>query len=300
MADIAMHGADETTLRLIYPQWQGAYSQTVAELLPEVAFPDARRAYAMGTRILEAILPPHDGPTETVAPSSADDWMENEDGIESRRAMVASISAAQDAMTRHRWDRLLILGGDCAVSVAPFSALAARYGNDLAVVWLDSHPDVGTPGGEYPGFHAMALATLTGHGDRGLVGALPSSIDPARVAVAGVHVLNDDERAKIAAWGITAIAPEELRTGAERLTSWLASTGCTRVAIHFDVDAIDSAEYGLGLGRVPGGLSAAEARQVVVALSEVAEVVGLTIAEFIPRDALAITTMLRGLPLVGR
>jgi arginase len=52
------------------------------------------------------------------------------------------------------------------VSVAPFSELARRYGDDLAIVWIDAHPDVGTPQSEYPGYHAMAVATLTGHGDR--------------------------------------------------------------------------------------------------------------------------------------
>jgi len=46
------------------------------------------------------------------------------------------------------------------VSVAPFSELARRYGEDLAIVWIDTHPDVGTPKSEYPGYHAMAVATL--------------------------------------------------------------------------------------------------------------------------------------------
>jgi arginase len=31
-------------------------------------------------------------------------------------------------------------------------------------VWIDSHPDIGTPASQYPGFHAMAVAALTGHG----------------------------------------------------------------------------------------------------------------------------------------
>ncbi|MFI8986267.1 arginase family protein [Streptomyces antimycoticus] len=38
------------------------------------------------------------------------------------------------------------LGGECAVSVAPFAELARCYGDELAVIWIDSHPDIGTPG----------------------------------------------------------------------------------------------------------------------------------------------------------
>jgi arginase len=37
------------------------------------------------------------------------------------------------------------------VSVAPFSELARRYRDDLAILWIDSHPDVGTADSEYPG-----------------------------------------------------------------------------------------------------------------------------------------------------
>lgn len=44
-------------------------------------------------------------------------------------------------------------GGDCAVSVAPFSYLTRKYGDDLAVAWLDAHPDVDTPETAYNGFH---------------------------------------------------------------------------------------------------------------------------------------------------
>jgi arginase family enzyme len=46
---------------------------------------------------------------------------------------------------RYSPQRILPLGGECSVSVAPFSWLAERYGDDLPVLWIDSHPDVGTP-----------------------------------------------------------------------------------------------------------------------------------------------------------
>jgi arginase len=79
---------------------------------------------------------------------------------------------------------------------------------------------------------------------------------------------------------------------------WLASTGATKVAIHLDVDAIDSDEVALGLGKEPGGLSREQVRRVIADVSTVSDVVGLTIAEFIPRDVLAIQGLLRGLPLI--
>jgi MFS family permease len=56
---------------------------------------------------------------------------------------------------------LMLLGG----------RLADTFGR--AIIWIDSHPDIGTPASHYPGFHAMAVAALTGHGDPGRPGAAP-------------------------------------------------------------------------------------------------------------------------------
>src|SRR5699024_2452483 len=81
-----------------------------------------------------------------------------------RAAILASLTAAQEAIARHAPERILTLGGECAVSVAPFAALAEKYGEDLAVVWIDAHPDADTPATGYDRFHAMAAATLIGQG----------------------------------------------------------------------------------------------------------------------------------------
>jgi arginase family enzyme len=117
------------TLRLLWPQWQGAGTASVQALAPEFPFEVARRGYAVGSAVL---------------------------------------------------------GGECAVSVAPFSALARRY-DDLAIVWIDSHPDIGTPASHYPGFHAMAVAALTGHGDPEVQQLLPAIVYADRVALVGLH-----------------------------------------------------------------------------------------------------------------
>src|SRR5699024_9517603 len=89
----------------------------------------------------DAVLPRHSGPTETVPVSLEEPAEGTSAGIESRAAILASLTAAQEAIARHAPERILTLGGECAVSVAPFAALAEKYGEDLAVVWIDAHPD---------------------------------------------------------------------------------------------------------------------------------------------------------------
>ena len=79
---------------------------------------------------------------------------------------------------------------------------------------------------------------------------------------------------------------------------WIAPTRCSRVAVHFDVATIDSNEIVLGLGAVPEGLTTGQVGRIVTDLTAAADVVGLTIAEFFPRQVMHLQQLLRGFPLL--
>ena len=290
---------NDVHLRLIWPQWQGAGTSSVGAFASEFPLDVARRGYVVGTSVLEAVLPPHDGPVERVPVSMSDQGLQKQDGIEARTVVVDQLAKALAAIRRHDPARITTLGGDCAVSVAPFSALAHRYGEDLAVIWVDSHPDVGTPESDYAGYHAMAVAALVGHGAPMVHDLLPATISPARLALAGVHSWDDDDIPNVQEWGIRAFTPDDLRTTSKPLLDWIASTGCSRIALHFDVDVIDSNEVLLGLGPEPNGLSRHDVRRIVSDIDAAADVVGLTIAEFIPRQVMHLQQLLRGFPLLS-
>jgi arginase len=290
---------DGPHLRLVWPQWQGAGSSSVRELAPEFPFDVARRGYAVGAAVLEAVLPPHDGPTALAPVTMSDDGIEERDGVEAKAVVLEQLAGALEVIRRHDPARITTLGGECAVSVAPFSELARRYGDDLAVVWIDSHPDVCTPQSEYPGFHAMAVSALTGHGDPDVQELLPATISPGRVALVGVHDWSDDDLPNVTAWGIRSFGPDALRSSSRPVLDWLAGTGCSRVAIHFDVDTIDSNEIVLGLGMVPDGLTSSEVRRILSDLDQASDVVGFTIAEFIPRQVMHLRRILDALPAIA-
>jgi arginase len=59
------------------------------------------------------------------------------------------------------------------------------------------------------------------------------------------------------------------------------------------VDTIDSNEIVLGLGAVPGGLTSGQVKRIVTDLDQAADVVGLTIAEFIPRQVMHLQQILQ-------
>jgi arginase len=144
----------------------------------------------------------------------------------------------------------------------------------------------------------MAVALLTGHGDPDALRLLPATFDPTRVALVGSHSWDEDDLANKVRWGISSFAPDDLRRSSRTLLDWLAASRCSRVAIHFDVDVVDSNEIVFDLGPEPGGLTSDEARRVAADVSAASDVVGITIAEFIPRQVIRLRQLLRDFPLV--
>ena len=130
----------------------GAGAESIRTWLPEFPFEVARRGYAAGTAVLGAILPQHSGPTAVVPVELGDAGLANRDGIEAKDSILPQLAAALDVIKQHDPERIVTLGGECSVSVAPFAKLAERHGADLAVLWIDSHPDIGTPASVYPGY----------------------------------------------------------------------------------------------------------------------------------------------------
>ncbi len=290
---------DGVSLRLVWPQWQGAGSSSIEAFAGDLPFEVARRGYSVGTAVLQAILPPHVGPTVVVPTDMGERGLAVRDGVEAKDVVIEQLRSALELIGKHDPEKITTLGGDCAVSVAPFAALAEKYGDDLAVIWIDSHPDVDTGETAYGGYHAMAVSALTGHGDEEILDALPATIPASRVALVGLHSWTDDAYENVGEWGLASFSPDELRTNSDLLIEWLKNTGATRIAIHFDVDTIDAAEARFGLGEDFGGLSTVEARRVMADLESAADVVALTIAEFVPWQVLRLQQLLKGMPLLG-
>ena len=83
------------------------------------------------------------------------------------------------------------------------------------------------------------------------------------------------------------------------MLDWLKGTGCSQLAIHFDVDTIDSNEIVLGLGAEPDGLTSTRRGDRRRHQRSAYDVVGFTIAEFIPRHVIHLQQILYGFPLIS-
>ena len=139
-----------TTLRLLMPQWQGGNNPS----------------YALGARLLSWLAP--DGGDTLQVEVPVEEYMGEalplENGVVARTALLRQILAAQKTLEAHSPERVIVFGGDCLVSQAPFAYLNEKYGGKLGVLWLDAHPDVSTPE-MHRHVHAMVLGNLLGEGD---------------------------------------------------------------------------------------------------------------------------------------
>jgi arginase len=108
-------------LRLVWPQWQGAGTESVRSLAPEFPFDIARRGYSVGTKVLQAVLPEHDGPTAIVPVEIGDIGLDERDGIEANAVVFQQLRSALAIISEHEPARITTVGGECSVSMAPFS-----------------------------------------------------------------------------------------------------------------------------------------------------------------------------------
>lgn len=289
-----MSVSESTTLRLLFPQWQGGDNPP----------------YHFGAQLLNWLAPPHTGPSEEVpvhAPS--EERLPVIDQIVDKTHLLEQADAARSIIDRHQPDRLIVLGGDCLVDLAPFAYLSEKYGDDLAVLWIDTHPDILLPG-EWKNAHAMVLGNLLGIGDPDFVARVPSPLSPSQVMYAGLHDTLPHETSRIAEMGLRHASPSELRTSSAPVLDWLKETKPKYLAIHLDLDVLDPSGFRSLLFAKPGtgpddfhGAAQGHMRieEVVRLLSDVAElveVVGIGIAEHLPWDALALKNMLAKLPLL--
>jgi arginase len=69
--------------------------------------------------------------------------------------------------------------------------------------------------------------------------------------------------------------------------------------VHFDLDVLDPRDFTSAFSVDSNGLRAEAAIRLLSDVSQVAEIVGLGITEYMPRDAMLLSDMLRHLPIVS-
>jgi arginase len=176
----------------------------------------------------------------------------------------------------------IAVGGDCGIALAPVAAASAAHPGEVAVLWLDAHPDLNTPETSPSGaFNGMVLRAIAGDGAEGLALEGDERVPASRIVLGGVRAIDEGEQAFIDAEEMTVLGVEEFADAAAAIRA-ITATGATRVYVHIDLDVLDPSaiaglSYPLPFGVQPDALVAL-VREVVAAFP----LAGASIAGFAP------------------
>jgi len=166
---------------------------------------------------------------------------------------------------------LTVLGGDHCTAIATLAAQARRH-PDLAVLWVDAHPDLCdfSRGGKWTCGCAMRRALEV------------SSIGPARVVIVGGRDYDPEELEFIRARGMLLVSASELAgdSGSARMVA--DALEGKNLHVSFDIDALDPA-FAPGT-EIPsgGGLSTRQALDFLRIATAGSKLVGIDMVEVSP------------------
>lgn len=284
-----------STIRLIYPQWQGG---VITHWMPDIPEEDSSRGYYLGAHLLNFLAPQNLTQKTIEIPISTELKERSIDkGITDRDDILKQTKIALKILEENNPDKILTIGGDCSVSVVPFAYLAKKYNNDIAIIWIDAHPDINIPYDDYTGYHAMALTTLIGIGDEKLMKILPAKYDSSKVLIVGLRSWDKGMRGRQARLGINSFSPQSVSQDSSAVLQWLKDAGVSKVVIHLDLDVLDPQEIIAGVSSEPNGMKLGETTRLINDISSNYDLVGLTIAEPMPRSAIKLKNMMNQLPM---
>ncbi len=278
------------TIRLLYPDYLSGGLET----------------YHFGAKLLSHMLPENASQplfaVDVAAPGKRAHAAQ--EGINDLKEIVSGMRSAAEILERERPERIITIGGNCIVSLVPFDYLHALY-PDAGIVWIDAHPDVSTPEDGYPFAHAMVLGSLLGSGAAALRKRMKSApFDPQKLLYVGLQDLHDYQQQTLKELGVDFQVQTERFVEDEKIVSFARKS--SHLLVHLDIDVLDPRFFHstyfanpelVGDGSGGGKMSIEKLSQVLGLIFDNAEVVGLTLAEYLPFDEERLSRMLSGLPV---
>ena len=278
------------TIRLLYPDYVSGGLDT----------------YYFGAHLLAHILPQNPSqPLVKVEVTPPDGKAKSAtDGICGLDEVLAGVADAAAKLKAENPDRVITIGGNCMVSLAPFDYLHGKYKN-CGIVWLDAHPDVSSPEDGYPCAHAMVLGSLLGGGSPRLRAAVQNGLfSPRDVLYVGLQPMHDYQEKFLASVGVDYKVQDEAFVSDTELGAFLDRYD--HVLVHLDIDVMDERFFHstyfadpelVGDGASGGRMTMERLAQTLRLITKRANVVGFTIAEYLPFDEHRLHKMFAALDL---
>ena len=278
------------TIRLLYPDYVSGGLET----------------YYFGAHLMAHILPKNERQPLVRVKIAPPDGREKRvtDGIYGKEEVLAGIREAMKVIEEEQPDRIITIGGNCMVSQAPFDYLHGRYAN-TGIIWVDAHPDVSMVKDQYPNAHAMVLGSLLGYGDASLSDLMKNrKFQADEILYVGLQGLHDYQEQFLKDMGVDYraqtgdfVSEEEMRKFMDRFD---------HILVHLDIDVLDPALFHstyfanpelVGDGSGGGRMTMDKLTEVLHCITDYADMVGLTIAEYLPFDEEKLHKMFAGLDI---
>ena len=193
----------------------------------------------------------------------------DDDLVASRGCLLEAGGQVDDALSGDNTP--VLIAGDCSIALTTLPA-ALRWRPEAKVLWLDAHGDFNTPETTLSGFlGGMCLAGACGEWDAGL----GETIDAGRVVLAGVRDLDTAERALLERSAATVIGASAVET----LVAVKNALDGAPVYVHLDLDVLDPEAFPAQFP-APGGLAPEKLYDLLEAVTEDCDVVGVEITAF--------------------
>lgn len=278
------------TIRLLYPDHVSGGLDT----------------YFFGANLLQYILPQNPNQpiikVDILPPDGAEKQITN--GIYAEAEVLAGIKDAQNKLEAEAPDRIITIGGDCMVSLAPFDYLHGKYEN-AGIIWIDAHPDVSTVNDGYPNAHAMVLGSLMGHGAAQLAAQVRNGFfRPEEILYVGLQPLHDYQEKFLNDMGINYKVQDQAFVSDVEIQSFLSRYD--HILVHFDIDVLDEHFFHStyfanpelsGDGSGGGKMTMEKLSDILSLIENNTDVVGFTVAEYLPFDEHRLHKMLSEIKL---
>ena len=193
------------------------------------------------------------------------------------------------------------------VSHAPFDYLHGLY-PDVRILWIDAHPDVSVPQNGYPNAHAMVLGALMGAGEPSLSAALKNpAFNPGNLLYVGLQSLHDYQAKFLDDLGVKYKVQTENFVSDNDIQVFVK--GSDHVLVHLDIDVLDPRCFHstyfanpelVGDGSGGGRMTLQQLESILKLVSDNSDIVGFTIAEYLPFDEERLNRMFGNLKLFSQ
>ncbi|WP_339011254.1 arginase family protein [Fusobacterium animalis] len=265
------------TIRLLYPDFVSGGLET----------------YFFGANLLQYILPQNENQevykVNIEAPSGKKYVIT--DGIYGKEEVIKGIKEAMKVLEDVNPDKVITIGGNCVVSQAPFDYLHGKYEN-LGIIWIDTHPDVSTVNDGYPNAHAFVLGSLLGEEETKITKLMKNKkFTSDQVLYVGLQEIHKYQEKFLKEKNINyKIQTDEFLTN-EEIKDFIKKFDY--ILVHLDIDVLDENLFHstyfankelVGDGSGSGKMTMEKLSEILSVIDKNANVVGFTIAEYLPFD----------------